>query len=278
MPRRFASLRGHHLRGHVAAAALGLDHDQLAVASAHTSQGLRNVQHLLVEAPTMSAYMVPPSTLPHHPDDQQHADHERAHGGQRGLVRAMQGFRHRPPRWVTHRECTLLFSSSVVTDVSAPGRALFALTGSATSKLGLRKKKMRRHSAARPIRIGKKAQSESSPPVRGWFPSSEGGTSGCISALMPKKLVLHSKVPALTRIMRTVGNHTKARAEAAQLATLGSRMKPQPPTAAARYRARLALGRVDTPCWPRSLPASRCASASCPMRLGRSRPPSKTCR
>jgi hypothetical protein len=166
------------------------------------------------------------------------------------------------------RECTLLFSSSVVTDVATPGRAPFALTGSATSKLGLWKKKMSRHSAARPIRIGRR------------FPSSEGGTAGCMSALMPKKLVLPFEGSGFTRILRTVGNHTKARAEAAQLATLGSRMKPLtcPPTAAAHYRARLALGRAVTPCWPRSLPASRCASASCAMRSARSRPPSKTCR
>jgi hypothetical protein len=47
--------------------------------------------------PPMKAYMATPSTLPHHPDDHQHADDKRAHSGQQRPVQAMQGFRHRSP-------------------------------------------------------------------------------------------------------------------------------------------------------------------------------------
>jgi hypothetical protein len=44
--------------------------------------------------------------------------------------------------------------------------------------------------------VGKNAQSESSPPMRESFSWSEAGTSvECISLFMPRKLMLHQKVP-----------------------------------------------------------------------------------
>jgi hypothetical protein len=83
-----------------------------------------------------------------------------------------------------------------VTDVAAPGCALFAPAGSATSKLGLRKKRVSRHITTRLTRIGKNAQSESSPPVCESFPGSEAETFvECLSVVMPRKLVLYPKVP-----------------------------------------------------------------------------------
>ena len=42
----------------------------------------------------MKAYMVPPSALPNHPDDQQQTDDERTHGGQQGPFQTVQGFGH----------------------------------------------------------------------------------------------------------------------------------------------------------------------------------------
>lgn len=47
--------------------------------------------------PPIKAHMATPSTLPHHPDDHQHANNERPQSGQQGPVQAMQGFRHRSP-------------------------------------------------------------------------------------------------------------------------------------------------------------------------------------
>ena len=47
--------------------------------------------------PPIKAHMATPSTLPHHPDDDQHANNERPQSGQQGPVQAMQGFRHRSP-------------------------------------------------------------------------------------------------------------------------------------------------------------------------------------
>lgn len=99
-------------------------------------------------------------------------------------------------RSTAHRDCSFPLPWFTVTDVAAPGSALFASAGSATSKLGVRKKNVSRHIAARPARIGKNAQSESSPPVRERFPWSEGGTSvECVSVFMPRKLALPPKVP-----------------------------------------------------------------------------------
>ena len=42
----------------------------------------------------MKAYMVPPSALPDHLDDQQQTDDDWTHGGHQGPFQTVQGFRH----------------------------------------------------------------------------------------------------------------------------------------------------------------------------------------
>ena len=100
------------------AAAVGLDHGQLAIPPVHAGESFRSLQlpdglavmfptvgvlalaailpalqRLFVEADDESVHG-PSSALPHHPGNQQHADDEWPYGSQQIPIQAMQGFRH----------------------------------------------------------------------------------------------------------------------------------------------------------------------------------------